>query len=87
MQIYVEVDGEGREVLCDIEGEYELVAVVESEQYLVDDIWTNGTADQHQALHDQIDVAAAEYRAEIEEFQAESMRDDRIFNASNHLTS
>lgn len=80
MQVYVGVDGEDREVLCDVEGAYELVAVDEKEQYLVEDFWNGPPSKEHEDMIAAIDVAAAVERKELAELQAESMRDDRVFN-------
>ena len=85
MQIYVEVDGEGREVLCDVENDDELVAMNPKEQWLVDTFVSTAPADKLAALREQIDAAWAEYRQEMEDFQSECLRDERVFNGKRFL--
>ncbi len=86
MQIYVEIDGEGREVLCDLEYDNELVAVNTLDQWRVDAFLSYGPADKLTALGEQKLAAIAEHRQERKDFIRECERDDRIFNASNRQT-
>ena len=86
MQIQVEIDGNGREVLCEVEHEYELVAVNSAQQWLVDDFRSNATIPQQEKLGEQIDAAWAEHRQERADFIKECERDERIYNASNRQT-
>ena len=79
MKMPVEVETEDmpwREVLCDVDDKYGLIAVNAREQWCIDTYISTARADQLEILHERTEAAHAEHRQEMIDHLRESMRDD-----------